>query len=87
MKTRNNVVVRHASGMLGDRVVAKEWKGRPYLAKRPSYPRDREFTEEQLCQQERFEDATAYGKALIQLDEVPEIQHLNRIAGNFSPPR
>ena len=73
MQTKNNVIVRHASGTLGGQVVAREWKGRPYLANRPSYPRDREFSEEQLCQQERFEDATAYGKALIQLDEVPEI--------------
>lgn len=61
--------------MLGGQVVAKEWKGRPYLANRPNFPQDREFSEAQLTQQERFQDATAYARSLIRLDAVPEKYH------------
>ncbi|MCK4368011.1 MAG: hypothetical protein KAW84_08725 [Thermoplasmata archaeon] len=72
MKTDRNVIVRYASGMLGGQVVAKNWKGRPYLANRPSFPEDREFSEAQLTQQERFHDASAYSVGLIRRDAVPE---------------
>lgn len=73
MKTKKNVVVRHASGMLGEQVVAREWKGRPYLANAPNFPEDREFTEQQIDQQERFRDATAYGKGVIKSENMPQV--------------
>ncbi len=59
--------------MLGDQVVAREWKGRPYLAKRPKFPEDREFSEAQLEQQQRFLDAAAYAKSLLDSGEMPEV--------------
>jgi len=72
MKTDQNVVVRHASGKLGDQVVARSWKGRPYLANIPKFPKNREFSEKQMSQQEKFMDAAAYAKGVTQLEEPPE---------------
>lgn len=73
MKTEKNIVVRYASGMVGDQLVAREWKGIPYLANAPSYPEDRKFSEKQIAHQERFLDATAYGKQAILKEELLEL--------------
>ena len=54
-------------------MVARTWKGRPYLANIPKFAEDREYTEGQLSQQERFTDAAAYAKGVMQLEEPPEI--------------
>lgn len=68
MKTKNNLIMRFLSGMLGRQVVAKEWKGRPYIASAPTYPKDRKFTERQVAHQERFRDATVYAKAVQDIE-------------------
>ncbi len=73
MKTCNNVVMRFASGKLGDQVVARNWKGIPYLANVPKFPENRKFSEKQMSQQEKFFDASAYAKGVMQLEEPPEI--------------
>ena len=73
MRTKNNVMMRFASGKLGDQVVAREWKGIPYLANVPKFPKDRKFSEKQMDQQEKFFDATAYAKGVMLLEEPPEI--------------
>jgi hypothetical protein len=65
--------MRHASGKLGDQVVAREWKGIPYLANVPKFAVDREFSEKQITQQEKFMDAAAYAKGVMLLEEPPEI--------------
>lgn len=54
-------------------MVAREWKGIPYLANVPKFPENREFSEAQISQQESFFDATAYAKGVMQLEEPPEI--------------
>jgi signal peptidase I len=73
MKTEKNVVMRYASGMLGGQVVAREWKGRPYIANRPTYRDDREFSEAQISQQQKFLDGAAYAKGVISMEEIPEV--------------
>ena len=84
MKTANNVVIRHASGMLGDQVVARNWKGIPYLANRPNFPEDREFSEAQISQQEKFHDATAYAKGLVNSEELPEVYEKEAESGRLT---
>jgi hypothetical protein len=73
MKTDNNVVVRHASGMLGDQVVARHWKGRPYLANVPKFSPNRKFSEAQKTQQQKFLDGAAYAKGVMGMEEPPQI--------------
>ncbi|MCJ2670288.1 MAG: hypothetical protein LN416_07255 [Candidatus Thermoplasmatota archaeon] len=73
MRTDQNVVIRYASGMLGDQVVARSWKGRPFLANRPKFSPDRKFSDAQISQQEKFMDAAAYAKGVMPLEETPEI--------------
>ncbi|MEE9507559.1 MAG: hypothetical protein V3V98_10535 [Thermoplasmata archaeon] len=80
MKTSSNVVMRFASGKLGDQVVARNWKGIPYLANVPKFPENREFSEKQMNQQEKFLDATAYAKGVMLLEEPPEI-YVNETEG------
>lgn len=73
MKTRGNVVVRYASGGVGKQLVAKTWKGRPYLASYPVFDDNREFSEKQMAHQMRFKQATSYAKGLIDKDLVPDV--------------
>jgi len=73
MKTKGNLVVRYASGGVGKQLVAKTWKGRPYLASYPYFPENREFSEKQIKHQERFRMATSYAKGIIREGLVPEV--------------
>lgn len=72
MKAKGNIVVKYASGGVGKQLVAKTWKGRPYLASFPYYPDDRKFSEKQLDHQMRFRRASSYAKGLIDRGLVPE---------------
>ncbi len=72
MKSKGNLVVKYASGGVGKQLIAKTWKGRPYLASYPYYPDDRKFSEKQLDHQMRFRRATSYAKGTIDQKLVPE---------------
>lgn len=73
MKTKGNLIVKYASGGVGKQLIAKTWKGRPYLASYPVFPENREFSEKQIAHQMRFRQATSYAKWLVDSGEVPEI--------------
>ncbi len=73
MKSKGNLVVKYASGGVGRQLIAKTWKGRPYLASYPHYPENRKFSEKQLDHQMRFRRASAYAKGLIDQNLVPDI--------------
>ena len=72
MKAKGNIVVKYASGGIGKQLIAKTWKGRPYVASFPYYPDNRKFSEKQLDHQLRFRRASSYAKGLIDRQLVPE---------------
>ncbi|MBN1311320.1 MAG: hypothetical protein JXB30_07860 [Anaerolineae bacterium] len=62
-RVKKNVVMTGLSGMLGDQIVVKRDKaGRTIISIKPTFPDDREFSEEQLSQQEAFREAVMYAK-------------------------
>lgn len=62
-KVRNNIFVRGLSGSLGDQfVVRKDKAGRTIVSAAPTFDDNRTFSEAQLDRQEKFRDASAYGK-------------------------
>ncbi|MCJ2557051.1 MAG: hypothetical protein LN415_08120 [Candidatus Thermoplasmatota archaeon] len=64
MNVRGNILLRFISGKLGG-LVGRMWKGRPYLSKAPTFPKNRKFSKMQMEHQERFQDAAAYAKGAI----------------------
>ena len=62
-KVRNNIFVRGLSGSVGDQFVVKQNKnGRTIISNSPTFKENREFTEAQREQQERFREAVEYAK-------------------------
>ena len=62
-KVRNNIFVRGLSGSVGDQFVMKQDRnGRTIISNSPTFKENREFTEAQLGQQEKFREAVEYAK-------------------------
>lgn len=62
-KVRNNIFVRGLSGSVGDQFVVKQNKnGRTIISNSPTFKENREFTEAQREQQEKFREAVEYAK-------------------------
>ena len=60
---RKNLVIQGLSGSLGDQLVIRQAKGgQTVVATTPSFDSDREFSEAQLENMERFRQATVYAK-------------------------
>jgi hypothetical protein len=63
-KVRNNVVVRGLSGSFGDQMVIKIDKaGRTIVANKPEFDPNRQFTDQQINQQDAFHEAVNYAKS------------------------
>lgn len=70
-KVRNNIVIQGLSGTLGDQVTIKQDKvGRTIVGVKPTFSENRQFTEQQRAQQEKFKEATAYAKLAAQSEEA-----------------
>jgi len=70
-KVRNNIVIQGLSGTLGDQVTIKQDKaGRTIVGVKPTFSENRQFTEQQRAQQEKFKEATAYAKTAAQSEEA-----------------
>jgi hypothetical protein len=62
-KVRNNIFVRGLSGSVGDQFVVKQDRnGRTIISNSPTFKENREFTEAQRQQQEKFREAAEYAK-------------------------
>ncbi len=62
-RVRNNILLRGLTGSLGDQIVIRTDKaGRTIVGISPTYPDDRQYSEAQLAQQQRFQEASAYAK-------------------------
>ena len=61
-KVAKNIVLHGASGMIGDQIVIKRWRGQTILAQAPG-KREKEATEAQKAHQKKFQQAIVYGKA------------------------
>ncbi len=60
-KVRKNIFLQGLSGSLAGQIVLRTDKaGRTIVSIKPTYPDDREYSEAQLAQQQRFQQASAY---------------------------
>ena len=60
----NNIFVRGLTGSVGDQFVIRKTKsGRTIIANKPMFDESREFTENQMAQQEAFRMAIVYAKS------------------------
>lgn len=73
--------MRYLRGKLGNQVVGKEWKGRPYLSAMPIFRKRRKFTKKQIAHQDKFRDAVAYAKGAQQLEVYERIAEKKRLTG------
>jgi len=54
--------------MIGDQIVLKKRRGQMIVSTRPRFGKDREWTEEQRAQHDRFREAIAYAKSAKELE-------------------
>lgn len=71
-KSRNNVVMRGASGKVGNMLVFRQKAGSTIIADVPKINPDRVPTDDQLSVQERFTDAAFYAKRAISDPDLKE---------------
>jgi len=71
-KSRNNVVMRGASGKVGNMLVFRQKAGSTIIADVPKIDPDRVPTDDQLTVQERFTDAAFYAKRAISDPDLKE---------------
>ena len=61
-KVKNNALIEGLSGSIGDLVLKRARSGKTYVARKPTFPDDRQFSAAQLAHQRRFKAAVAYAK-------------------------
>ena len=62
-KVHNNIFVRGLTGAVGDQfVIRKARSGRTIIANKPMFDDDREYTDAQKTQQQKFRKATTYAR-------------------------
>ncbi len=70
-KVQKNIVINGVSGMLGDQLVLKRDKaGRTIVSVKPTFPEDREFTQQQKDHMEDFREATLYAKVAAKTEAI-----------------
>lgn len=63
VKVKKNIVMEGMSGALGDQLILKWVRGgRTILCVKPTFDPDRQYSEAQLAHQQRFREASAYGR-------------------------
>jgi hypothetical protein len=64
-KVKNNIFLNGLIGMLGKQFVIKRMKGgATIVTNRPTFSQYRKFSEKQKAHQQKFQEATAYGKVM-----------------------
>jgi hypothetical protein len=82
---RKNVVMEGLSGMLADQIVLRQDKaGRTIVSIRPHYGPNREFSETQLSQQDRFQEAAAYAKDASQREAIYAEKAANEVYSAYN---
>jgi hypothetical protein len=61
-KVRKNALLEELSGSIGDLVLKRARSGTMYVARKPRFPDNRQFSAAQLAHQQRFKAATVYAK-------------------------
>jgi len=62
-KVQKNIIIEGISGSLGDQLVIKTGKGgQTIISTMPKFPQNRQFSEAQAAQQQKFGEAVAYAK-------------------------
>jgi hypothetical protein len=59
-KVRKNALLEDLSGSTGDLVLKRARSGTMYVARKPTFPDDRQFSAAQLAHQQRFKATAAY---------------------------
>ena len=60
---RDNIVTEGMSGMLGDMLVFRNWRGKTIVCKRPSRPRRQSVRQQQ--NRNKFREASSWAKAVL----------------------
>ncbi len=61
-KVRKSVLLDEVNGSIGELVFKRARSGTTYVARKPTFPDDRQFSPAQIAHQQRFKAATAYAK-------------------------
>jgi hypothetical protein len=69
-KVKNNALIEGLSGSIGDLVLKRARSGKTYVARKPTFPDDREFSAAQLAHQQRFKAAAAYAKQAARTEPI-----------------
>jgi hypothetical protein len=69
-KVRKNALIEGLSGSVGDLVLKRARSGATYLARKPTFPDNRQFSAAQLTHQRRFKAAAAYAKQAAQTEPI-----------------
>ncbi len=69
-KVKNNALIEGLSGSIGDLVLKRARSGVTYLARKPTFPDNRQFSAAQLAHQQRFKAATAYAKRAAKAEPI-----------------
>jgi len=69
-KVRKNALIEGLSGSIGDLVLKRARSGTTYVARKPTFPDNRQFSAAQLAHQRRFKAATAYAKQAAQTEPI-----------------
>lgn len=80
-KQIDNIVMRNASGSLGDQLVFRNSKGTTIIAAKKHYDGEREYSEAQLAQQQAFRQAIRYARSA----QRQEVYRIKANGGRKSP--
>jgi hypothetical protein len=69
-KLKKNALIEGLSGSIGDLVLKRARSGTMYMARKPTFPDDRQFSAAQLAHQRRFKAAAAYAKQVAQTEPI-----------------
>ncbi|HTP10708.1 MAG TPA: hypothetical protein VMP08_20785 [Anaerolineae bacterium] len=69
-KVKKNALIEGLSGSIGDLVLKQARSGTTYVARKPTFPDDRQFSAAQLAHQRRFKAAAAYAKQAVQTEPL-----------------
>lgn len=69
-KARKTALLEELSGSIGDLVLKRARSGTMYVARKPRFPENRQFSPAQLAHQQRFKAATAYAKQAAKVEPL-----------------
>ncbi|MEE9490411.1 MAG: hypothetical protein V3V91_08245 [Thermoplasmata archaeon] len=73
------------SGMVGDQLVAKMWKGVYVVGSIPQFPDKRDWSEAQEAHHIRFREAVSYAKSMLRNPETRELYEAESEGKDLTP--